>query len=112
MAVQKNKFGPLLSVRIEQDELDKFIANSEACKSTKDIVLRELVYAFNRYCEAEGGRFPVLQRLEIVAPGYTVNEGRVEDATPGLIIIGEQKSVVYPTQKKAVPVRGQRPGAA
>lgn len=89
MPKAETKFGGLLGVRIESDALEAFIRNAEACKSTKDIVLRELVYAFNRYCEAEGGRFPVLQRLEVVAPGYTVNEGKVKDATPGMLMLAE-----------------------
>lgn len=66
------RYSAILGVKIEDDVLEKFIANAEACKSTKDIVLRELVYAFNRYCE--GGRFPVLQRLEISSPGYMLSE--------------------------------------
>lgn len=81
MSVSQIKFGAQLASKIEEDALAKFVANAAKCKSTKDIVLRELVYAFNRYCE--DGRFPVLQRLEVVAPGYIVNEaGSVEDATP------------------------------
>ena len=85
MAKPGVKFAAQMATKIEAEVFERFIANAEACKSTKDIVLRELVYAFNRFCEAQGGRFPVLQRLEIDAPGYTVEEGKVVDATPGAI---------------------------
>lgn len=112
-----SKYGAQLAVKIEQDELAHFIANAEACKSTKDIVVRELVYAFNRYCESEGGRFPVLQRLEVVAPGYIVNEdtGTTIDAT---IITratesGIKGQATYPRyKKKRSPDKQAKPESA
>lgn len=97
-------------MRMEADVLAKFISNAEACKSTKDIVVRELVYAFNRYCE--NNRFPVLQCLEINSPGYVVQDGKVHDATDGQSLIPH---VIYPTQsraKKKRPERSTQPGAA
>ena len=118
MALSQIKYGAQLAAKIEPDVMAKFIANAEACKSTKDIVLRELVYAFNRYCEAEGGRFPVLQRLEIVAPGYIVNEdGRVDDKST-IVTTGTELGmdaphrIKYPTAKKKTPHKSPESGAA
>lgn len=111
VSTQKIKFGGMVAARIEPEALEQFIANAEACKSTKDIVLRELVYAFNRFCE--GGRSPVLQRLEVVAPGYIIAEdGRVEDATPGAG--GRPQEMIYPNKSHAAkkPRKGQQSGAA
>jgi hypothetical protein len=77
----ESKFNGQTSFKLDGDELKKFVAHAEACKSTKDIVLRELVYAFNRYCAAGEGRYPVLQFIEVIAPGYQVGEdGAVYDA--------------------------------
>lgn len=92
------RYSAILGVKIEDDVLEKFIANAEACKSTKDIVLRELVYAFNRYCE--GGRFPVLQRLEIASPAYRLSEDgqSVYDAGPLALAPAEDTS-----KKKKLP---------
>lgn len=105
MGTSKIKFGAQIAAKIEPDVLRDFIVNAEACRSTKDIVLRELVYAFNRFCR--GGRSPVLQELEVVAPGYRVvrnAQGReiVEDATPGVIML---PSPGYPEMPDVMDLR-------
>lgn len=110
----QNKYDAQFGFRIDGEEAEKFTAYAEACKSTKDIVLRELVYAFNRYCAAQDGRFPVLQYLEVIAPGYVINEsGWVEDAS-GPARPVETKPYPKPSKSRAArpPRKEERPGAA
>jgi hypothetical protein len=103
------KYGAQLAAKIEPEVMAKFIANAEACKSTKDIVLRELVYAFNRYCAANGGRFPALQSIDVIAPGYTLKGGRVHDATN--VMTGTELGMdpIVPVKSRAAKPRSTAP---
>jgi hypothetical protein len=69
--------GPI-STRITAAEKAELIANAGAIGSSKDIVLRQLIRAFNDACRE--GRKPVFP-LRIASPMYRVKQGRVEDAT-------------------------------
>jgi hypothetical protein len=103
MAKAEVKFAAVLGIRIEPAAMEKFVANAEACKSTKDIVLRELVYAFNRSCE--GGRFPVLQRLEIASPGYMVSEDgqHLYDASTAPQSMAAESQALYAAASALLP---------
>lgn len=65
-----------LSTRLVGPDKAALIANAETLGSSKDIVLRELVRAFNSACE--GGRRPAFP-FTISSPAYKVKGRFIED---------------------------------
>ena len=99
MPSKGTKFGALLATRIDGDSLAEFVANSERIGSTKDIVLRDLVRAFNALCE--DGRRPTYP-FTVSSPAYRVENGHVVNA-----IVPEPDA-----KKKPSPERLFRPKSA
>jgi hypothetical protein len=73
----EKKYQALLAVKVTGEAYEALVANAERLGSSKEIVVRDLVRAFNRLCE-NGVRatFP----LRLASPAYRIVGEQVENA--------------------------------